>query len=328
MRVIEQLIDHLRHAGRLGDAEMVQLHALGFGLDHDLDAYFADAYDDASHDAADELSVEPRRRRQPARGSRGVKSHGPTAKTLAANLRHARRSLRGAMRDLESIAGRLANRRAVTATAQAAAVLSESSPTEIADALAKALNDRQIDLARLWHLTFTDAHTAPDLPHIGRTMRAMDALMLSIDQSQQVTKYAWLQRADAVAWALDVSRAQRALLPALRVIINGDPVAMGRWLRGEVHPHTYPAAVLVHTADVYTRLQAIDHDSDWWPGKNWPRLHRPQRPMPKLDDWAGWEDAAAIDPIRVIPIMKARSPILTCPPAWDGWPGLSSIVDY
>lgn len=99
MRVIEQLIDHLRRTGRLGDAEMVQLHALGFGLDDGSDAFHADvsSADDAldDDDALDEFDAEPplRSRRRRARGGRSVRDKGPSAKELAANLRHARRSL-------------------------------------------------------------------------------------------------------------------------------------------------------------------------------------------------------------------------------------------
>lgn len=326
MRVVEQLIEHLQAVGRLSDTEIDRLGLLGYGPK--CAAAAADVTPEWDPDDYAEPTIPPAENTG-SRWHRLIQTHprlpyrrGKRRPRLPPGLSHT--DLRGALGDARTstvfaVFAKVAEQLDPSANSLAAPRAIHRATSEQLDGAVAVCLDRQLaTLADFRACTVSDAHTVPSLARRGPVANAFDALIRTASEDRQPTKYAWLLRDAEVAWAVDVTRAQRAFAGTFDRITQVAQGRVGRWLQGcRDEPIAYWALVILFSS-AHDRVTDVDlHRRSG--------LHEPRRPPSSLAE--AWHCAATINPLAVLPYMdwflrerpdsEAR-PLLVCPPGWDG----------
>ncbi len=99
------------------------------------------------------------------------------------------------------------------------------------------LDGGSLSLGALWSVVrFRGHHDVDDEPRLGPAERAYDTLLGAARHDEPVLAYPWLLRHDSVVWALDLERAQQAILQFVRRAYEQRPTELARWMRRGYEP--------------------------------------------------------------------------------------------
>lgn len=276
---------------------------------------------------------------------------GPTLGDLLDDLRlviqHHDRHRDNDLHGLIQVAQRL---QPMATSETAPAIVRAAAPADLDRVLVEALANGKPTLESIWTSLYFRCHRhilmedAPGDEPGGPIARAFRSLLKEARQNGSAIHHPQLRRYEEVGWAMDLERAQGALVLAVGRAYDQRPDVLARAIRATHDRWVYTPLVLLHSArsprvDVVREVNTVE---DLWQN-NPPELHRhvPRRYLASPEDSESWGYAMAIDPLRVASFMawffeqqeaqKAVTAealsweagrdlmrhVLTCPPEWD-----------
>ncbi len=338
MKAVEQIIQYLHDRGALSPEQLEYLERHGLwerrkesGEEEPPQPYFPTG--EALEPEPWEIDLEGRLlRERPGRG-RGKKQEVPRSgrvlepAEVEARLRAAFDGWQPALAGLVQLGRRLA---ACPDWEAAAVAARNAAPEALAGVLAEGLRHRSPSLRALWDAVCLEDYYRQVFTERGLHGPAASAyrVLLSIPEYEQLGKYAWVLKLDAVRHVFNLKQAQRQMLRACERVFHEHPDLIGVALHRDCHPQAYWTFVVLYSARGGRTTGPYSPERE---------PHFPARRQPDEKAWLQvWSHATTMEPVRVLPLIvrygaakawamtEGRPPedalkaVLFCPKSWDG----------